>query len=237
MIGKIDYARRMVENFHDYFFPKNCLNCKKEGSWLCGSCKNSLFFIENRTCPFCEKSTDLFFVCEECQNKAQISKVFSLFKYSDFLAQELIKSFKYRFLEGVIDDMEPLMRKFLYKYRELIYVKNDSVIMPVPLYWHKKCLRGFNQAELIAKSIGGILNIEVKTNLVIKKNITRNQAEISPKKRRENIKDAFKINSYIPKNIIIVDDVITTGSTIAEIARILSSAGAENIQVITLARG
>jgi len=103
----ISLLRRIPDNFRDYFFPKNCLNCHVEGVWLCESCRDSLFFIDARPvrsrpaegaattalgrsasngasfCPFCGQVGDLFGVCEKCKNKTGVKKVFSLFKYSD----------------------------------------------------------------------------------------------------------------------------------------------------------
>ena len=227
----------MGREFQDYFFPKNCLNCHTEGVWLCDSCKDSLFFITGGFCPFCGKLSGLFCVCGKCQNHTGIEKVFSLLRYNDPLARKIIKNLKYRYIRGIADELEPLIRKFFYKYKNLAETREDAVIVPVPLGWYKRAERGFNQAEDLARVIGKILNIKVENNLIVKCGRTKNQANISRHERMSNLDGAFKAKGSAPKNIILVDDVFTTGATVKEIARVLRSAGAKNIQVITLARG
>jgi len=233
----LERLRRISGGIKDYFFPKNCLNCSAEGGWLCESCSDSLFFINVRFCPFCGTATPLFHVCEKCRKTTGTQKVFSLFSYGDRLIQKMIKNFKYRYLQDIVQDLEPLYRKFIFKYKMLFEIKPDSILIPVPLYWYKERERGFNQAEEIAKVIGKILDLPVRSDLVSKKVLTKNQADIKTEERFNNLKSAYKALKSIPKNIILVDDVFTTGSTIREIASVLKSAGAENIQVITLARG
>ncbi|MBU1179626.1 ComF family protein, partial [Patescibacteria group bacterium] len=221
----------------DYFFPKNCLNCHKEGVWLCESCKDSLFFIDARFCPFCGELTEMFSVCKRCQEKTKIKKVFPLFKYSDSLIQKIIKSFKYRYLQDIAEDLAPTIRKFLLKYNTLVEVKEGTAIIPVPLHWYRKCSRGFNQAEELAEIVGRILNLKIEKDIVIKTKKSKNQANVEFEKRFINLKGAFSLQKKAPKNVIIIDDVFTTGSTVGEIAGILTANGTENIQVITLARG
>jgi len=221
----------------DWFFPKNCLNCHAEGVWLCESCRDSLFFIGDGFCPFCGGLTELFSVCKKCKSATQIEKVFSIVKYSDPLAQKIIKNFKYRYIKDIAADLEPLMRKFLLKYKNLLDIKENTVLIPVPLHWYRECSRGFNQAEEFAKIIGKILDIPVVNSLVMKKKRTRNQADVGKADRYSNLTNSFKVNSNSPKNIILVDDVFTTGSTVRELALSLKENGAENIKVFTLARG
>lgn len=233
----VSRLRRAGREFQDYFFPKNCLNCHAEGVWLCDSCKDSLFFITGGFCPFCGKLSDLFSVCEKCRNHTGIKKVFSLLRYGDPLAQKIIKNFKYRYIRGIAEELEPLIRKFFYKYKNLAETKDGAVIVPVPLGWYKRAERGFNQAEDLARVIGNTLNIKIDNNLIVKRGRTKNQANIPRHERMSNLDGAFKAKGPAPKNIILVDDVFTTGATVKEIARVLRSAGAENIQAITLARG
>ncbi len=233
----IERLRRLGQELKDYFFPKNCLNCRAEGAWLCESCSDSLFFINARFCPFCETPAALFGVCDKCRGAIGAQKVFSLFLYSDQLAQKIIKNFKYRYLQDIVKDLEPLYRKFIYKYKMLLEIKPDSVLVPVPLHWYKERERGFNQAKEIAKIISKILDLPVDDKIIAKKSLTKNQADIKMEERFANLSGAFKILKSPPKNIILVDDVFTTGSTIKEIAFVLRSVGAENIQAITFARG
>ena len=143
------------------------------------------------------------------------------------------------------EELAPFFRKFLFKYKNLLDVKGATLV-PVPLYWYRECDRGFNQAEELAKVIGKILELSIKNKLVFKKK-SKNQAELERAERHSNLLGHFSVRGRAPyfaeatqdkpKNIIIVDDVFTTGSTVKELAGVLRSAGAQNIQVITLARG
>lgn len=220
----------------DLFFPKTCLNCHKEGRWLCESCSDSLFFIDSHFCPFCGNIGDLFFVCKSCRGATGIEKVFSLFKYNDPLARKIIKNFKYRYVKSIVHELEPIIRKFLLKYSGLIE-KDGVTLLPVSLGWYKIRERGFNQAEELAKVIKKILNLEINTKILKKCGITRSQATLSYEERFNNLKGAFKVIKTPPKNVIIVDDVFTTGSTVKEVASVLKKAGTERIQIITFARG
>lgn len=221
----------------NHLFPKNCLNCHAEGTWLCESCSDSLFFIDAHFCPFCKTPAALFDVCGKCRRAIGAQKVFSLFSYSDPLARKIIKNFKYRYLQDMAEELKPLFLKFIFKYKMLLEIKPDSILIPVPLHWYKERERGFNQAERIAQVIGKILSLPIDNKIINKKSRTKNQADIKMEERFANLHGAFKILKPPPKNIILVDDVFTTGSTVKEIASVLRFAGVENIQVITLARG
>ena len=192
--------------------------------------------MDGRFCPFCGRAGDLFGVCEMCRNRSGVLKVFSLFKYSDPLAQKLVKSLKYRYLRDIARELAPVFRKFLFKYKNLLEIKDGAVLVPVPLHWYKECSRGFNQAGELAKIAGEILGLPVLNNLVSKR-WTKNQAELEKEERLSNLQNCFMVKNPAPKDIIIVDDVFTTGSTVKELAAVLRRAGAENIRVITLARG
>ncbi|MFA5134125.1 MAG: double zinc ribbon domain-containing protein [Patescibacteria group bacterium] len=233
----IPILRRGWQETQDLFFPKNCLNCHTEGVWLCESCSDSLFFINSGFCPFCGALADLFSVCKSCKARTGIEKVFSVLKYSDPLAQKIIKNFKYRYVKDIAGDLEPIYRKFFAKYRILLEINENTVIIPAPLHPYRECERGYNQAEILARVIGKILNLKIITDLVIKRTKTKNQADIPHRDRLGNLKGVFEAKESAYKDIIVVDDVFTTGSTVKELAAVLSAAGAERIRVITLARG
>jgi len=221
--------------YKNYIFPKNCLNCGVEGFWICESCKDSLFFINNVFCPFCKVPYKKFATCPKCRKNINIIEVFSLFNYSDYFIQKIIKAFKYRYLKDITEDLEVIFKKFLFKYKS--FFNKDAVIIPVPLHYYRERERGFNQAKEMAILIGDILKLKVDNNILIKFKKSKNQADISYVSRFGNLNGVFKVIKKPPENIILIDDVFTTGETVKEIANVLSLAGTKNIQVITLARG
>lgn len=226
----------MGEIAADIFFPKNCLNCGKERRYFCESCANSLFFMDSRFCPFCGKLSDMFSVCSACRGNVRAEKVFSVLSYGHPLSRKIIKNFKYRYLRGLARDLDPLFRRFFEKFGTLLD-KNGAALVPVPLHWYKECERGFNQAEELAEIIGNIFSLPVMRDIVKKSHRTKNQAELGPLERRDNLRGAFEIKKTPPESVILVDDVFTTGETAKELALALSLAGAKKIQIITLARG
>ena len=118
----------------------------------------------------------------------------------------------------------------------LSQVPTDYVLMPVPLHISRLRKRGYNQAYEIAKEISKCSSRELDTTLVRQKN-TAMQAQLELKQRAKNVSKAFAVNQpLINKNIILVDDVMTSGNTLKECAKTLRKAGAENVRVLVFAR-
>jgi ComF family protein len=115
-----------------------------------------------------------------------------------------------------------------------------DVLLPVPLHPLKKRERGYNQSELICQGIEEVTGISVRTDLLHRKKYTVSQTQLSFEERKENVGDAFEINEkrrddISGKSIILVDDVITTGSTINACARELRNAGANEVYAAAIA--
>jgi ComF family protein len=117
---------------------------------------------------------------------------------------------------------------------------NFDYIIPVPLHISKKRERTYNQSEFISKGISETLNIDVINKCLKRVKFTQTQTKLNRQERQDNVRGAFSVNQRlgdkIPgKNIILVDDVITTGATILECARILKEEGAGRIMVCSVA--
>lgn len=111
-----------------------------------------------------------------------------------------------------------------------------NCIVPVPLHRLKVIERTYNQSEIIARSLSAVFGKDIRTDLVARKKYTCSQAGLSPHERRVNVKNAFTPSSKdVPENILLVDDVLTTGSTVAAVMQSLRSAGAENISLAIIA--
>jgi ComF family protein len=106
------------------------------------------------------------------------------------------------------------------------------LIIPVPLHRSRQRQRGFNQAELIAAGLGR----PVTTRLLLRRKNTPSQTGLTRAERRRNLAGAFEVRGKVMENVIVVDDVYTTGSTMDEIARTLKRAGAVRVEVLTVAR-
>jgi ComF family protein len=214
---------KIKEFILDLIFPKFCLGCKKEGNFLCEDCF-SILEISTSHQKFKGKNlTDLYFPVN----------------YENFLVKKLIQNFKY----------PPLIRE-LKKELALIIVSHfllldkrpnfsDFVLVPIPLSKKKLKWRGFNQAEEIAKELANFLKIPLISDCLVKIKETKDQVELSEKERRENVKGAFFVKNrgeIFGRNILLIDDVFTTGATMEEAARVLKEAGAKKIVGIVVAK-
>lgn len=137
-------------------------------------------------------------------------------EYADFYVQQMCKE----------------LRPFLEAWK-------PQALIPVPLHKSRKKRRGFNQAQLLAEGIGKTFGILVLPDLVVRTRATRPQKELNRKKRKNNLKNAFKIPGYDVKlkRVLVIDDIYTTGSTIDAIAELLLEWGVEEICFATLCIG
>ncbi len=170
--------------------------------------------------------------------------IFSLFDYKQNKTKQIIKYLKNNNDLSLKKEIAYMMSEYIIDYisdqQELLYFKNP-IIIPVPISNKRLRKRGFNQthtlAKYLAKKIKGIYN----KNLIEKYKTTKKQALIKNRKERfENVHNIFSISKkkkYIIKNkdVIIVDDLVTTGATIFEIKKVLKKNGARNIIAITIA--
>lgn len=210
--------------FLNFIYPPVCGICGKiNKKRLCTKCKNRLKKYKiNKIIDFKSDSTKHF----DYQIKPFLYKDIIRTKILDYKFNE--HAYLYETFEKMI-----LNNKKIYG-----FLKNYDIILYVPMYRLSKFKRGYNQTELIARKIAKTLGIEfVKNNLVKTKN-TKKQSTLTKLERKNNIKNAFKITdskAIYNKNVILFDDIYTTGSTVNECSRIIKIAGAKSIAVLTIA--
>ena len=124
--------------------------------------------------------------------------------------------------------MAPLMAS-------LLDGEHFDAVAPVPPHRTRLARRGFNQAELIAKSVTAGINVPVSDKLKVVRR-TRDQVELSADARRSNVAGAYASRGPVAGRILLVDDVFTTGATLSECAGALKKAGAGEVQALTLCR-
>ncbi|MEK7109701.1 MAG: double zinc ribbon domain-containing protein [Patescibacteria group bacterium] len=229
----------------DLLFPKFCLGCGYVGVYLCQSCQNKLKPIESDTCLYCKKPSLFGLTHPNCINKLYVDGLVTIYHYNPIL-KKIIKNIKYRLAVQVWEDfykiIEPQVITKLGFYKKL---SSDFVIQPIPLSQIKYNERGFNQAKIISNFFQKFLHFPIVDLLVRKKEVS-SQAQIKSKRARYlNTRGAFVINDKCrdvinhvsTTNIILIDDVITSGSTVKEAVKVLKRAGVKKVYVLALAKG
>ena len=207
---------------------------------------NLLELIYPNVCGFCNKicKDEL---CKKCKNKIKEYEINIIKKPKNKYFEELISIFKY---EGIIRE-----KIIQYKFEDKAYINNTftkiilknekicgllkkyDIIIPVPIHKKRKAQRGYNQTQLIASKISRCLNIKFCNNVLVKNKDIIAQSKLNKKERIQNIKGAFRIlnsEEIKGKNILLLDDIYTTGSTANECSKILKKAGAKKLGVLTI---
>jgi len=244
-------VKYIKEGLLNLIFPLDCKICERpiresKGYSICGKCFKTIELIDKPHCVKCGKpfliSTDLFkrdreILCSDCKRrKYSFEFARSVGIYLGVL-KECIHLFKYYGEEKLTEPLGELLIDYLAKNQE--FEKKVDLIIPVPLHKNDLKRRGFNQSVLLGRVIGNYFSIPLKEEVLIKKKLTPSQVNLSKKEREKNILRAFSIErteEIKDKNILILDDIFTTGSTVEECAKELMKAHANNIFVLTLAR-
>ena len=124
--------------------------------------------------------------------------------------------------------------------KEFAELSGFNIIVPVPLHSKRKRERVFNQSLLLAKEIGKLYGLEISAGNLARNRITLPQTELSRQERIKNVRGIFSVkdkSKFKGENILLIDDVLTTGSTVNECSGVLLEAGAASISVMTVARG
>lgn len=180
--------------------------------------------------------------CPRCDYK-KLSGLYSALSYKEKpLTRKLIHAFKYppSYVKELAVPLASIIIDHIYLLGETPKsLFKEGLLAPIPLDKKKMKQRGYNQSEELAKEISKATGAPVATNILFKIKATPAQMELGEKERRENLKDSFKCGNtecVRGKNIFLVDDVYTTGSTIEECASQLLLAGAKQVQGIVVAR-
>ncbi len=243
----IEYITEGILNF---VFPLDCKICEKpiresKGYSICEDCFKTIELIERPCCIKCGKpliSTDFFkqnreILCLDCKRKKYSFEFSRSTGVYDKVLKKCIHLFKYYGEKKLAKPLGKLMVDSLVKNDE--FKKKIDLIIPVPLHRNDLKKRGFNQSVLLGKVVGDYFSIPVGESVLVKKKLTPFQVNLSKKEREKNILRVFSVEKpeeVKGKNILILDDVFTTGSTVEECAKELMKARAKNIFVLTLAR-
>ena len=217
----------------DLLFPRWCINCGREGEYICRDCSKLLSVLKPPICPKCGRPQDNKQICRDCINKrTDIDGIRSPFIFEGVIRQAVHK-LKYDNIRALA---EPLA-VFLYNY----LINNPitaEVLVPVPLHQKRLRERGYNQSGLLTKELSKLSGLPVMGNCLVRYRHTPPQARsASINERRENVTDAFMCidNSMQDKRVLLIDDVATSGTTLNTCAGKIKSAGAISVWGLTVA--
>lgn len=203
-----------------------------------------LIFLSKGNCYLCREEFAKRFICWDCYSKLKIQNTLYGKEISG-LDRVYISTFYNRFIREKLAEFK--YREGSYLYRAFGEIMLDSLrmvgyedidlIVPIPIYRTRENSRGYNQAELLAEYIGRNLNIDYSFDLVEKHIETRSQNSLNSRDRLSNLRGAFRLlrtQDLKDKKILLIDDVLTTGSTLREVAKVLNTVDNGGILALTL---
>jgi ComF family protein len=230
----------LSELAHDLLFPKRCLGCHEFDNFICDKCLDSIIIKNNFCCPICNREIDFPTVCPNCVGESVISGLWVVSNYHNKLVKEVIHLIKYSYCDALSEVWEKMIMKYFERER---FWPEEAILIPVPLHKRRYLERGFNQSIIIGNILNKVRGNNICDKIIARKRYGKHQAMLDVEKRKESIKGCFKLISDInwkedlPKEVILVDDVYTTGATMQECARTLKGAGFEKIYGFAMARG
>ena len=162
----------------------------------------------------------------------------SIWEYEGVIRKAIL-ALKYKY---ALEVGRELCGKFAEYIENSTYIMPKSgVLVPVPMYWHRQNVRGFNQSIEVGMSIAEFLGCKFEPNLLVRTKSTVSQVELSGDARRKNLKGVFSLSSHnslflIPDSVLLFDDVFTTGSTLKEACKVLKRVGVKKVWGLTIAR-
>lgn len=228
MVGKLGHA------VLELVFPSRCLGCDRSGVFLCDACASQLPRADAPRCWRCWQPRRRFELCPSCyRNPPAFDGLRSPFVYRD-VVRNLVHSLKYRGVTALAEPMGALLAE-----AALDFDIEADLIAPVPLSKLRHRTRGYNQASELAKHVGRELSLPVRPRAVERTRHAKPQARSADaEERRRNVQGAFRCEDPAVEGnrILLIDDVTTTGATLAACAEALLRGGAESVWCLTFAR-
>jgi competence protein ComFC len=215
-----------LDTIFSVIFPERCLGCGESGTAFCAKCV--------RNCPAALRESAAW--------------IFPVYDYRHPLIKRSLWLFKYKGKRGLAQIFAPaIYEKMQEELSELVPMENfhDPMLVPVPLSASRRRLRGYNQSELLCLELLKInslrrgVDLAFARNILVKPKDTEHQARIKDKRARlQNMRGTFALrdaDAVRGRNIILVDDILTTGATLSEARRVLRSGGARKVIAFTVA--
>src|SRR3989344_1023077 len=221
-----------MEKLLNVLFPSKCLICRTGWGLICQDCLNETPLSENKICLVCGRPSESGVTHTACMGKNHPKQFISFFEYEDSVRKCIVLSKYHKKYFSLI--------RSLAKHAFSVWPDNkmyrNYVVVPIPLSKEKLKSRGFNQAEKLAEIVAKSLDLKMNSSVLKRVRNTKTQYQMTRIERFENLKNAFEtdVSKVRGQNIILVDDICTTGATFLSASKELSEAGAENIICLSL---
>jgi len=218
----------------DIIFPKKCAACGKLDTLFCEKCRSKIIFLKTQNCPYCLKITVRGRICPNCKSteESPLTGVYVTAHFDDPL-KEVIHKYKYDFVRALRDDLADLIWPYMEDFSK------NTVLTCVPSSPKRMAWRGYNQAEEIAGILAQHTGMRFYPNLLKRTDYKTPQTQLTRKERFKNVANAFQINRKVDldgKQIIIFDDLVTSGATLGACAKEIRKLGATRVWGFVLAR-
>lgn len=220
----------------DFFFPKTCLACGREGRYLCKECVGKIPFAQP-ICPYCKHPSIDGATHANCVRKLGIDGLTSVWEYEG-IVRKAVLSLKFKYATEIGKEIS----EYLISSLSGMVLPDVHFLTPIPIYWYRQNLRGFNQSFELGKIVSQAMNWEFAPDLLVKSKSTFSQTELSRNARRKNLIGSFSLKPVHKSlvlnfdSVFLFDDVFTTGSTLFEAAKVLKRAGVRKVWGLTVAR-
>lgn len=222
----------------DIFYPKYCFGCRRAGAYLCKFCITQIPTLAQNFCIVCNTPSSNGWTHSNCLTDTSADRLLSGLSYHNPLVSDMIITGKYYFVPETFAILAALTTHNLLS-KQSPEEFSSFVVCAIPLHNQRLKWRGFNQSEVAGKIIAQGLQIPYR-NLLVRSKQTQTQKNLSAAARKINMQNAFSVSKTyafkMPKKVVIIDDVTTTGQTFSEAVRALKENGVEEVWCISLAK-
>ncbi len=236
MPGRITSERRWYHDLLDFVYPPLCLGCgefAENSELVCEKCLDDIDAFSQPICLNCWQSIPSGATCKACGDEGFV--LFAYGDYSDPLKQIVIQ---YKF-KGMTSVARAFASEIGGTFGDGVKSLAPDYLVPIPLHSSREYARGYNQAEILASELAPMLDIPVDCDVIYRTKRRTPQSRLTEAAREKNIRGVFDVpeKTHSGEVLVLVDDVVTSGSTAKEARRVLVDAGYRVPAIVSIAHG
>lgn len=226
----------------DFLLPKRCIGCGEAKTFWCVNCQQQITFDAGFRCPSCLRPSAAGLPCLACgSSRSPLSRLLVACDYRQPALRTALHQLKYHAIVELAEPLSRLLCRYLTHLRHAGSLTSGyDLVLPVPLHPRRELYRGFNQAQLLAAPVAAAFGWPWAPDVLRRTRYRRAQVGQGLRQRQRNVRGAFSVvhaGAVAGKSVLLVDDVVTSGSTMASCAAALRAAGASSVTGLALAHG